>query len=147
MRAIRAAVSLLISDPVACCKLHGQTSLGFSPPPRISRCMALGGFATDEQAYGVEEDNVGLTNTKRWAQGTIGGNLLDQSFGLILFCRTRFILSNQHRSGYALAGRRFRPQRIRPRYKGLSRALSFRPARVRHHRHRDDGRAQRGRSS
>jgi hypothetical protein len=42
-------------------------------------------FAVDTQAYGVIEDSIHLTQTKKWAQGSIGGNLLDQSSGLLLY--------------------------------------------------------------
>ena len=41
-------------------------------------------FAVDAQTYGVIEDSVALTQTKKYAQGSIGGNLLDQSSGLLL---------------------------------------------------------------
>src|SRR5262245_58167495 len=56
-------------------------------------------FATDEQAYGVIEDNVNLTNTKRWAEGSIGGNLMDQTFGLILYSIFGTLTSHSAHSG------------------------------------------------
>lgn len=42
-------------------------------------------FAIDDQSYGIIEDNVGLTQVKKWAQGTLAGNLPDQTIGLILY--------------------------------------------------------------
>ncbi|HLH93545.1 MAG TPA: phage tail tube protein [Xanthobacteraceae bacterium] len=42
-------------------------------------------FAVDAQSYGLIEDSTNLTQTKKWAQGSIAGNVLDQSFGLILY--------------------------------------------------------------
>jgi Phage tail tube protein len=42
-------------------------------------------FATDAQAYGIVEDNVNFTQTKKWAQGSLAGNFLDQSSGLLLY--------------------------------------------------------------
>src|ERR1700710_774548 len=42
-------------------------------------------FAVDSQAYGVIEDNVNLTQTKKWAQGSLAGNVPDQTIGLILY--------------------------------------------------------------
>jgi|GEM_PF-906804 len=42
-------------------------------------------FAVDSQAYGIIEDNVNLTQTKKWAQGSLQGNFLDQSSGLLLY--------------------------------------------------------------
>jgi hypothetical protein len=42
-------------------------------------------FATDAQAYGIIEDNVNLTQIKKWAQGSLTGNFLDQSSGLLLY--------------------------------------------------------------
>lgn len=42
-------------------------------------------FATDAQSYGIIEDNVTLTQTKKWAQGTLAGNVQDKSIGLILY--------------------------------------------------------------
>jgi hypothetical protein len=42
-------------------------------------------FAVDEQAYGIIEDNVHLTQVKKWAQGSLAGNVADQSIGLILY--------------------------------------------------------------
>jgi hypothetical protein len=42
-------------------------------------------FATDAQAYGIIEDSVNMTQTKKWAQGSLQGNFLDQSSGLILY--------------------------------------------------------------
>jgi hypothetical protein len=59
-------------------------------------------FATDEQAYGVIEDNVGLTNTKRWAQGTITGNVMDQSFGLFLYAIFGTLTSHSTHSGESI---------------------------------------------
>src|SRR5271170_7562522 len=42
-------------------------------------------FATDSQAYGIIEDNVNLTQTKKWVAGTLTGNLYDTSFPPILY--------------------------------------------------------------
>jgi hypothetical protein len=42
-------------------------------------------FATDAQAYGIIEDNVNLTQIKKWAQGSLAGNVHDQNIGLILY--------------------------------------------------------------
>jgi hypothetical protein len=42
-------------------------------------------FATDAQAYGVIEDSVNMTQTKKYAQGSLQGNFLDQSSGLLLY--------------------------------------------------------------
>jgi hypothetical protein len=42
-------------------------------------------FATDAQAYGIIEDNVNLNQIKKWAQGTLAGNVQDQNIGLILY--------------------------------------------------------------
>lgn len=42
-------------------------------------------FAIDEQSYGIIEDTTNLTQTKRWAQGSIAGNVADTTIGLILY--------------------------------------------------------------
>jgi len=42
-------------------------------------------FATDNQAYGIIEDNVNLTQTKKWAEGTLTGIVTDTSFPPILY--------------------------------------------------------------
>src|SRR3978361_2196034 len=42
-------------------------------------------FAVDTQAYGIVEDSVNLTQTKKWAQGSLNGNVADQTIGLILY--------------------------------------------------------------
>lgn len=42
-------------------------------------------FATDAQSYGVIEDNVNLTQVKKWSQGTLAGNIADQTVGLIFY--------------------------------------------------------------
>lgn len=42
-------------------------------------------FATDLQAYGIIEDNINLTQTKKWVAGTLTGNLYDTSFPPILY--------------------------------------------------------------
>src|SRR6266568_2449305 len=42
-------------------------------------------FAIDQQSYGILEDNVQLTHTKKWAQGSIQGNVHDQTIGLLLY--------------------------------------------------------------
>jgi hypothetical protein len=42
-------------------------------------------FATDSQAYGIIEDNTNLTQTKRWAAGSLQGNVGDTTIGLILY--------------------------------------------------------------
>src|SRR3984957_17660804 len=56
-------------------------------------------FAVDAQAYGVIEDNVNLTQTKQWAQGMLAGNVLDQSFGLILYSMFGTLTSHSAHSG------------------------------------------------
>jgi hypothetical protein len=52
-------------------------------------------FVHDEQSYGIIEDTTNLTQTKRWAEGSLAGNVLDQSFGLILYSMF---------GGYAVSG-------------------------------------------
>ena len=42
-------------------------------------------FATDEQSYGIIEDSVNLTQIKKWSQGSIQGNVQDQSSGLLFY--------------------------------------------------------------
>src|ERR1700722_5504523 len=42
-------------------------------------------FAVDAQAYGIIEDSVNLTQTKKWAQGSITGNFGDTTPGLLLY--------------------------------------------------------------
>jgi hypothetical protein len=42
-------------------------------------------FAVDAQSYGIVEDNTNLTQVKKWAQGSLAGNVPDQSIGLILY--------------------------------------------------------------
>src|SRR5271168_3906151 len=42
-------------------------------------------FATDSQAYGIIEDNVNLTQTKKWVARTLTGNLYDTSFPPLLY--------------------------------------------------------------
>jgi hypothetical protein len=42
-------------------------------------------FVHDEQSYGIVEDNTTLTHVKKWAQGSIAGNVHDQSIGLLLY--------------------------------------------------------------
>src|SRR5262249_53171524 len=42
-------------------------------------------FAVDSQSYGIIEDNVNLTQVKKWAQGNLAGNVADQTIGLILY--------------------------------------------------------------
>src|SRR6202161_2810770 len=42
-------------------------------------------FATDSQAYGIIEDNVNLTQTKKWVAGTLTGNVYDTSFPPLLY--------------------------------------------------------------
>jgi hypothetical protein len=42
-------------------------------------------YATDAQSYGIIEDNVNLTQVKKWAQGSLAGNAADQTIGLILY--------------------------------------------------------------
>lgn len=52
-------------------------------------------FAADEQSFGVIEDNVGMTQVKKFAQGSLSGNLTDQSIGLLLYAMF---------GGYAVSG-------------------------------------------
>src|SRR3978361_1373229 len=56
-------------------------------------------FAVDAQSYGVIEDSVNLTQTKQWAQGSLQGNILDQSFGLILYSMFGTLTSHSAHSG------------------------------------------------
>ena len=42
-------------------------------------------FAVDDAAYGIIEDNIGLTQVKKWAAGSIRGNFPDQTAGLLLY--------------------------------------------------------------
>jgi hypothetical protein len=42
-------------------------------------------FAIDQQSYGLIEDNTNLTHVKKWAQGSISGNVHDQTIGLLLY--------------------------------------------------------------
>lgn len=39
----------------------------------------------DDQAYGVIEDNIGFTQTKKWAEGSLSGIVSDQTIGLVLY--------------------------------------------------------------
>src|SRR3954465_3666268 len=52
-------------------------------------------FAVDEQSYGIIEDSTNLTQVKKWAEGSISGNVHDQSIGLILYAMF---------GGYGVAG-------------------------------------------
>jgi hypothetical protein len=52
-------------------------------------------FATDDQSYGIIEDNVNQSQTKQWSQGSLQGNVHDQTFGLILYSMF---------GGYAVSG-------------------------------------------
>jgi hypothetical protein len=56
-------------------------------------------FAVDEQAYGIVEDSTNLTQVKKWAQGSIQGNVHDQSFGLILLGMFGTLSSHSAHSG------------------------------------------------
>jgi hypothetical protein len=56
-------------------------------------------FAVDEQSYGLIEDNTNLTQVKKWAQGSIQGHVLDQSFGLILYGMFGTLTSHAAHSG------------------------------------------------
>jgi hypothetical protein len=42
-------------------------------------------FVTDTQAYGIIEDNVNLTQTKKWSAGTLTGIVCDTSFPPLLY--------------------------------------------------------------
>jgi hypothetical protein len=42
-------------------------------------------FATDNQSYGIIEDNVNLTQTKKWSAGTLTGIVCDTSFPPLLY--------------------------------------------------------------
>lgn len=42
-------------------------------------------FVSDEQAYGIIENNVNQSQTKKYAAGSIQGNLADQTAGLIFY--------------------------------------------------------------
>jgi hypothetical protein len=56
-------------------------------------------FVADAQSYGIIEDSTALTEVKRWAQGTIAGNVLDQTFGLILYSMFGTLTSHAAHSG------------------------------------------------
>src|SRR5579871_3438352 len=56
-------------------------------------------FAVDEQSYGVIEDSTNLTHVKKWAQGSIAGNVHDQNFGLILYSMLGTLTSHSAHSG------------------------------------------------
>src|ERR1700693_1884704 len=59
-------------------------------------------FAVDAQSYGVIEDSTQLTQTKAWAQGSLSGNILDQSFGLILYSMFGTLTSHSAHSGESI---------------------------------------------
>jgi hypothetical protein len=59
-------------------------------------------FAVDAQSYGVIEDSTNLTQTKQWAQGSISGSVLDQSFGLILYSMFGTLTSHSTHSGESI---------------------------------------------
>lgn len=42
-------------------------------------------FAVDDQSYGVIEDNTAQSEVKKWAEGSISGNVGDTTIGLILY--------------------------------------------------------------
>jgi len=42
-------------------------------------------FAVDEQSYGIIEDSTGLSQVKKWSEGSISGNVHDQTMGLLLY--------------------------------------------------------------
>lgn len=42
-------------------------------------------FAVDDQSYGIIEDSVNMSHVKKWAEGSLQGNVHDQSIGLILY--------------------------------------------------------------
>lgn len=52
-------------------------------------------FVSDQQSYGVVEDNVNFTQTKQFAGGSLEGNVADQTIGLILYSMF---------GGYAVSG-------------------------------------------
>src|SRR5437763_16419012 len=56
-------------------------------------------FAVDDQSYGIIEDSVNLTQVKQWAQGSIMGNVHDQTFGLILYSMFGTLTSHAAHSG------------------------------------------------
>src|ERR1700710_2355606 len=56
-------------------------------------------FAVDEQSYGVIEDATNLTQVKKWSQGSLMGNVLDQSFGLVLYSMFGTLTSHATHSG------------------------------------------------
>lgn len=56
-------------------------------------------FAVDAQSYGIVEDSTNLTQTKKWAQGSIGGNVHDQNFGLILYAMLGTLTSHATHAG------------------------------------------------
>jgi Phage tail tube protein len=53
----------------------------------------------DTQAYGVIEDTVAATTTKKWMEGTIGANLSDTTFGLVLLSLLGTLTSHGAHSG------------------------------------------------
>lgn len=56
-------------------------------------------FAVDDQSYGIIEDSTNLTQIKQWAQGSIMGNVHDQTFGLILYSMFGTLTSHAAHSG------------------------------------------------
>src|ERR1044071_6182942 len=52
-------------------------------------------FAVDEQSYGIIEDTTNLSQVKKWSEGSISGNVHDQTIGLILYAMF---------GGYAVSG-------------------------------------------
>jgi hypothetical protein len=53
----------------------------------------------DTQAYGIIEDSIGAYLTKVWTAGTLGANLYDHSFGLILYSLFGTLSSHSAHSG------------------------------------------------
>jgi hypothetical protein len=56
-------------------------------------------FVVDDASYGIIEDSVNLSQTKKWAEGTIAGNVLDQSTGLVFLAALGSLASHSAHSG------------------------------------------------
>src|SRR5262249_25981526 len=56
----------------------------------------------DQQAYGLIEDSISRSLTKQWMEGSIGGNIGDASFGLLLYAILGTLTSHAAHSGETL---------------------------------------------
>jgi Phage tail tube protein len=53
----------------------------------------------DAQSYGIIEDSVAALTTKKWAEGSLAGNVYDTTFGLILYSLLGTLTSHSAHSG------------------------------------------------